>query len=62
MKILADHPTFEQAVAKPPQTGIRRSNVGEWVAVVDGQLRDTFTGAGAKAQAIRVAGTNRVVS
>jgi hypothetical protein len=44
------------------QTGIRRSNSGAWCAIVEGRLIDSWVGAGAKATAIRVAGTNRVIA
>lgn len=42
-------------------TGIRRTNTGAWSAVVNGQSAGVFTGPGAKANAIRAAGTNAEV-
>lgn len=40
-------------------TGIRKTNAGDWVAVVGGKLCGAYSGPGAKASAIREAGTNR---
>lgn len=42
-------------------TGIRRTNTGGWVAVVNGRAADTFTGPGSRRRAIQTAGTNREI-
>ena len=44
------------------KTGIRRLASGAWAAVIDGRLVDEWSGPGSKAQAIRKAGTNEVLS
>lgn len=61
MKILHDHPTFDQAPAMPKQSGIKRSQRG-WVAIRAGRLVEEFTGTGSKARAIETAGTNQVIA
>lgn len=60
MKILHEHPTYDQAQGKPAQTGIQRGRRG-WIAVRQGRLIDEYVGVGSKAAAIQVAGTNRVL-
>lgn len=45
-----------------PRTGIRRGNTGDWAAIKDGRLVQSFSGIGAKRAAIQAAGTNTVVS
>lgn len=44
------------------KTGIRRTDSGAWVAVVDGRLVGVWSGAGSKLRAIRNAGTNTVLA
>lgn len=46
--------TAEQRKA---QTGIRKSNAGDWCAIKNGRLVDHFSGAGAKRLAAEAAGT-----
>jgi len=66
-KILA-MPEPPQATVEPTRkapdegkTGIRRTEFGSWVAVVDGRLVGVWSGAGSKLRAIRAAGTNTVL-
>ena len=61
MKILENHPTFEQCPPRPPQTGILRAG-NTWRAIRNGKLVGEFEGVGSKAAAIKVAGTNRAVA
>lgn len=61
MKILHDHPTFEQAPARPAQTGIFKAGQ-TWRAVKRGVLVGEFSGTGSKAKAIEAAGSNRVIA
>jgi hypothetical protein len=44
-----------------PQSGIRRTNVGTWVAVHRGVFAGEFRGLGAEAKAARAAGTTRML-
>lgn len=60
MKILTEHPTYEQAPALPKQSGIKRTQRG-WTAIRAGRLVDEFAGTGSKARAIQAAGTNQVI-
>jgi len=53
----------EQRRAKDEgKTGIRRTEFGSWVAIVDGRLVGVWSGAGSKLRAIRAAGTNAVIA
>lgn len=61
-KIIRDASADREPEPRPRETGIRRDNTGRWSAIRDGRLLGSFGGPGSKAAAIRVAGTNKVVS
>lgn len=52
----------EQKARDEGKTGIRRSEYGGWLAIVDGRLVDVWRGPGSKLNAIRAAGTNEVLA
>ena len=54
--------TIERPEQRKAETGIRKSNAGDWCAIKNGRLVASFSGAGAKRQAIEAAGTSRVIA
>jgi hypothetical protein len=59
--LTARQEAYEQR-PEPPNTGIRRNNRGEWVAIRAGRYRGSWSGPGSKRLAIEAAGTNRVIA
>lgn len=63
-RVLAENVPDPEPVKHPDEgkTGIRRSQYGSWMAIVDGRCVGVWSGAGSKLRAIRNAGTNTVLA